>query len=168
MGAPLATSGPQLTPREALLVEAIAHRVVEVLGTPPARHGLVDAATVAAALGVSRHCVYAHADELGGQRIGDGPRGRLRFDLVTALEGWMHRSSRRGSALPEIRNPDRESTVAAPDDLTSCVASRRSPGANQPVPAGNSAPRGRSRTGTKAPLLPIKGSGPVTKNDTAL
>jgi hypothetical protein len=46
---------------------------------------LVDSRTVADTLGVSRDCVYSHATELGGQRIGGGPRGRLRFDLGYAL-----------------------------------------------------------------------------------
>lgn len=43
---------------------------------------LVDAATVARRLGVTRNWVYAHADQLGAMRLGDG-RGRLRFDLAT-------------------------------------------------------------------------------------
>ncbi len=53
---------------------------------------LVDAATVAHALGVTRGCVYDHAAELGGKRIGNGPRGRLRFDLDQALAAWISRS----------------------------------------------------------------------------
>jgi len=43
---------------------------------------LVDAATVARRLGVTRNWVYAHADQLGAMRLGNG-RGRLRFDLAT-------------------------------------------------------------------------------------
>jgi hypothetical protein len=42
---------------------------------------LVDAATVARRLGVTRNWVYAHADQLGVMRLGNG-RGRLRFDLA--------------------------------------------------------------------------------------
>jgi hypothetical protein len=42
---------------------------------------------------VSRDAVYAHAEELGGMRIGNGPRGRLRFDLDVALQGSTHRST---------------------------------------------------------------------------
>jgi excisionase family DNA binding protein len=32
-------------------------------------------------LGVTRSFVYEHAEELGGYRLGGGPRARLRFDL---------------------------------------------------------------------------------------
>lgn len=63
---------------------------------------LVDARTVADALGCSRDCVYAHADELGGQRIGDGPRGRLRFDLNQALAAWTSRSESERSHRREV------------------------------------------------------------------
>src|ERR1035441_1555399 len=77
-----------LTPRELMLVDAIAERVVERLRGELVRGSLVDAATVADALGVSRDCVYAHAHELGGHRVGAGARGRLRFDLNRALLAW--------------------------------------------------------------------------------
>lgn len=46
---------------------------------------LVDAATVAHRLGFTRDYVYRHQQELGALRFGDGPRGRLRFDLDKAL-----------------------------------------------------------------------------------
>lgn len=42
---------------------------------------LVDAAAVAAMLGVTRGWVYEHASELGAVRLGAGTRPRLRFDL---------------------------------------------------------------------------------------
>jgi hypothetical protein len=41
---------------------------------------LVDAAAVAAMLGVTRGWVYEHATELGAVRLGSGTRPRLRFD----------------------------------------------------------------------------------------
>ena len=47
----------------------------------------------------ARATVDAHADELGGQRIGAGPRGRLRFDLNRALAAWTSRSES-GESLP--------------------------------------------------------------------
>ncbi len=49
---------------------------------------IVDAMTLAATLGVSRDCIYDHAAQLGGRRLGDGPRGRLRFNLDEALAAW--------------------------------------------------------------------------------
>jgi hypothetical protein len=45
---------------------------------------LVDATTVAKALGVSRRFVYEHRDELGCVTLGSGKRPRLRFDLEAA------------------------------------------------------------------------------------
>ena len=69
-------------------VEAIAVRVVELLEAhralaEPGRMG--DAQALASVLGVSRDYVYEHAEELGAVRLGDGPRGRLRFRLDQAL-----------------------------------------------------------------------------------
>jgi hypothetical protein len=65
-------------------IDAVARRVVELLedeaphSAEPRR--LVDAATAARLLGVSRATVYAKADELGAIRVGEGKRARLRFD----------------------------------------------------------------------------------------
>lgn len=69
-------------------VEAVAERVVELLretgdgAAELAEHRLVDAATVARVLGISRGTVYAKARELGGIRVGTGKRARIRFDLT--------------------------------------------------------------------------------------
>ena|SRR5208283_5705800 len=69
------------------LADAVAERLAE--RSPPAsQSGLVDAQTIAAALGISRETVYDHADELGGVRIGDGERPRWRFNLQTAIDAW--------------------------------------------------------------------------------
>ncbi len=74
-----------LTPREQLLANTIAERVAELLSAEevPSRHRLVSAAEVAHELNVGRAWVYEHSTELGARRLGDGPRGRLRFDLET-------------------------------------------------------------------------------------
>jgi hypothetical protein len=117
-------------------LDAIAERIATKLAgreterrRAPAHARLVDAATLARALGVSRDCVYAHAVELGGQRIGAGPRGRLRFDLDRALEAWTSRSESGGS--------------------------RRGKGAAQrPISRRARAPR----MGSSPELLPIRGS----------
>jgi hypothetical protein len=73
-------------------VERIAQRVACLLRESPPREAdepvrpvrLVDAAALAARLGVRREWVYRHAKQLGAVRLG-GPRGRLRFDLDEAL-----------------------------------------------------------------------------------
>ena len=73
-------------------VDQIAERVAELLSAnaaPAQTAGLVDAATVAAALGCSRDWVYSRAAELGGVKIGDGDRPRWRFDLEQARTAWQ-------------------------------------------------------------------------------
>lgn len=74
-------------------VEAVARAVARLLAEqraePPVAGGLVDAAAVARALGVSRATVYAHGADLGARRLGN--RGRLRFDLAQALAAWSAR-----------------------------------------------------------------------------
>jgi hypothetical protein len=111
------------------LADLIAARLTRAPhGRTPSGRRLVDAQTLAGELGCSRDCVYAHAEELGGRRIGDGPRGRLRFDLDRALEAW-----------------------------TSCVAGRRSEAAKEPAVRGRSRRRKRREVGSNAPLLPIRG-----------
>lgn len=120
---------PALSGEAQLLADAIVERVAELLCADPRQGVLVDAATLADKLGVSRDCVYAHADELGCQRIGGGPRGRLRFDLNRALVAWTSRSHSKESRTPKL-----------------------------PAPTGDVARRRRQRMGSSPGLLPIRGS----------
>lgn len=91
-----------------------APRAVSAPGSvPPAQSDgmprLVDAATLAKALGVSRDCVYDHASDLGGRRLGKGPKARLRFDLDAALEAWTSRPYGSESQPPAARaTPERK------------------------------------------------------------
>jgi hypothetical protein len=62
------------------IADSVVQRVSELL-RPQLWFGLVDSAEVARRLGVHENWVYAHADELGVIRLGDGDRARLRFDL---------------------------------------------------------------------------------------
>jgi hypothetical protein len=73
-------------------IEAVARRVAQLLapGATP-DEGLLPASRVAARLGVDRSWVYAHADELGVVRLGDGPRPRLRFDPVVIAQRMLGR-----------------------------------------------------------------------------
>jgi hypothetical protein len=75
---------------EPRLVEALTIHAEESAGS------LVDASTVADALGVTRAWVYEHSDELGAVRLGEGDRPRLRFDVEVARE-------RMGAASPPPR-----------------------------------------------------------------
>jgi hypothetical protein len=122
-------TGLALTLRERVFVDAIAARLAELLRAEPTCGVLVDAATLASKLGVSRDCVYAHADELGGERIGNGPRGRLRFDLGQALAAWTTRCHSKESHTP-----------------------------NPPAPTDDPARPRRQRMGSSPGLLPIRGT----------
>jgi hypothetical protein len=73
---------------ERVFANAVADRVADLLSSQLRSVDLVDAATLATALNVSRDWVYAHSAELGGIRIGPGNRGRLRFDLGRVLDIW--------------------------------------------------------------------------------
>lgn len=96
---------------ERALADAVADRVAYLLSSRPQSVNLVDAATVAEALSVSRDWVYAHAAELGGRRIGRGNRGRLRFDLGYVLDTW--RSSESTTPGGEVQRPRRPITQRA-------------------------------------------------------
>jgi hypothetical protein len=76
---------------DAVTALAIAEEAIDVL-----QPRLVDAATVASTLGVSREWVYANASRLGGRAIGAGKvRPRLRFylhEVGVAIEGMKCRS----------------------------------------------------------------------------
>ena len=83
-------------------VEAVARRVAELLNAArPAE--LLTAAQLAERLGVSRDWVYAHAGELGAIRLGESPRGRLRFPPVDPSTGSRARTRASGMARRKRR-----------------------------------------------------------------
>lgn len=114
-------------------IDQLAHRVADVLretnlgppnAQPEQRAGrLLSAAQVADRWQIDREWVYQHADELGVQRLGSGPRPRLRFDP----ERIAHRLQSTGPEAP---------TSGAADDRVGARAPRRSGGD----------PRGRRRS----------------------
>ncbi len=102
-------------------VEAIAQRVVELLQPATPDRGWVRAEVVCRRFGVSPTWVYAHANELGGIRLGTGPKARLRFDLDrcrAAIEG-MARSAPLGNG-----RPPRRPRVAPPPDSVELIRGR--------------------------------------------
>jgi DNA-binding transcriptional ArsR family regulator len=135
-------SNPQLSGHDLALVEAVAQRVLELLGereTPqPGRSPLVSAGQLAEALGVARDTVYRHAEELGAVRLGpDGPRSehggrRLRFDIDQAIAAWSARQ-----AGEESQTPD------------------------PPATAGGSSRSRRRGSASRVPLLPVNGQNGV-------
>jgi hypothetical protein len=77
-------------------IEAIAREVAQLLGRDdqPGAHGLLTARHVAARFNVGRSWVYAHADELGVVRLGQGSRPRLRFDPAVVAQHLLARPAR--------------------------------------------------------------------------
>lgn len=116
---------PALTAREAVLVAEIVERVGSLLKAESPRTRLVDAATVADALGVSRDWVYAHVQELNGVRIGAVQRGRLRFDLDQALAAWRSRPAHDPEqAASTTKTRTRTSTCRRPQQGTELLPVR--------------------------------------------
>lgn len=95
---------------------------------------LVDVVAVAEYLAVTPDWVYAHADDLGARRLGNGPKARLRFSLEEVDERLRTCSIGRGSQSSEKRTvePIRRRRRARP-------------------------------LGTNLELLPIRGSGRPAK-----
>jgi len=74
-------------------VDAIARRLLELQQQPAANveqagPDLLTVAEVAKRLRVNPKWVYAHQQELGAIRLGEGPRARLRFDS-TVVDGRL-------------------------------------------------------------------------------
>jgi hypothetical protein len=83
----LATRHGRLVAFDVEEIDAVAEHLAELaVSAPPPTVGLVDARELAEQLGVARDWVYANAERLGGVRLGDGPRARLRFDAERARE----------------------------------------------------------------------------------
>jgi hypothetical protein len=103
-------------------IEAVAQRVAELLGqerpaSALAGPRLVDAATLARLLGISRAMVYAKADELGAIRVGSGKRARLRFDPASVITRPKAGSPRRKNLAPHNRRRSRRPSQRSSADL---------------------------------------------------
>jgi len=81
-------------------IRAIAREVARLTGPGG---GLLTATDVAVAFNVARGWVYAHADELGALRLGDGPRRRLRFDPAIVTQQLQARRGRTSASPPSNR-----------------------------------------------------------------
>jgi hypothetical protein len=99
--------------------QAIADKLFEHMRPwlAPTAGGLVDAVTVAEALSVSVAYVYEHANELGAQRIGTGPKPRLRFDLAEARAAFGKRNERPVSAMADIATKPRRPKRRQPSEV---------------------------------------------------
>lgn len=107
------TEPAELSPASIL---AIAEKVVELLkaepSSTPGRY--LTAAEVADRFAVSRDWVYAHAEELGAERLTDGPRARLRFDPARVVDALA-----KPFTTPPTRSapPKRRTTTSTADLL---------------------------------------------------
>jgi hypothetical protein len=72
-------------------LQAIADRVADLLAPQMPKAECLDTATVARMLDASEDWVRSHASELGAVRLGDGPRGALRFDATRVHEALDRR-----------------------------------------------------------------------------
>jgi hypothetical protein len=123
------------------LPDADLRRLARLIATElEALHGLepslLTAADVANQYGLSRGWVYKHARELGGQRMGTGPKARLRF---RAREVQMR--------LTDLQSDEVESSPSAP-------RASRQPGDLLPI-----GPRRSGRQRAAKPRAPRLGDG---------
>jgi predicted DNA-binding transcriptional regulator AlpA len=100
-------------------VEDIAQRVVALLlrdvGSDVSHARLLNVGELARLSGVSRSWIYGHAAELGGLRLGDGPKARLRFPQ-SALERLSTVNAPKVPEPPSPRaRPPRERIVSRAD-----------------------------------------------------
>lgn len=109
---------------------ASSHALVDAV--PPndarVREPLVDAATLAGQLGVSRDWVYENAGRLGALRLSDGPKARLRFSIETARARLESRQSQSQNA-----SAGSDSEQAAPRQRRSLATAGQKPGAILPI-----------------------------------
>jgi DNA-binding transcriptional MocR family regulator len=109
-------------------IEAVAARLAQLVadrvGEPMPR--LVDAATLARILGVSRATVYAKAEELGAVRLGTGKRARLRFDPSAIVAGTQGRNKTLRRPTPRRRR-SRKSRHEREANLLPILGGRASP-----------------------------------------
>jgi hypothetical protein len=103
---PAANARTQETP--AATAEEIARRVAELVDDrirEPFR--LLDTKAVAGMLAVSEEWVREHAAELGAVRVGDGPKGALRFDAARVRAALEHRRLERSKDRDRSKYRDR-------------------------------------------------------------
>jgi hypothetical protein len=82
----LATRRGRLVSFDVEEIEAVGEHIAELVASARPKVGLIDARELAEELGVARDWVYANAERLGGVRLGNGPRARLRFDIELARQ----------------------------------------------------------------------------------
>jgi hypothetical protein len=93
----------------------------ELAALGDSRTRLLTAAEVAEHYGLSRAWVYKHARELGGQRMGTGPKAPLRFDPVDVRASLRELRVKRGHSAPAAPPPSKTPVELLP------IGPRRAP-----------------------------------------
>jgi hypothetical protein len=106
-----------LATRRGRLVAFDVEEIAELVASARPKVGLIDARELAEELGVARDWVYANAERLGGVRLGNGPRARLRFDVELARQalaaGGNGAQPPSNGAAPRRRGRPRREVVPA-------------------------------------------------------
>jgi hypothetical protein len=115
----LATRRGRLVAFDVEEIEAVGEHIAELVASARPKVGLIDARELADELGVARDWVYANAERLGGVRLGNGPRARLRFDVelarrALAAEGKRAQPLSNGAPRPRRGRPRREVVPGVP------------------------------------------------------
>jgi hypothetical protein len=93
-----------------VLADILAERGLLVAAPAAQPSRVLDAAQVADLLGRDRHWVYAHADELGAFRYGDGPMARLGFDHAR-VERWKRERQTLRTPSQKLKRTPRAATA---------------------------------------------------------
>jgi hypothetical protein len=113
----LATRRGRLVAFDVEEIEAVGEHIAELVASARPKVGLIDARELAEELGVARDWVYANAERLGGVRLGNGPRARLRFDVELARQALAAGGNGAGppsnGAPPRRRGRPRREAVRA-------------------------------------------------------
>jgi hypothetical protein len=105
------------------LAQFIARELEALQGAQPP---LLSAAEVARRYRLSRGWVYKHANELGGQRMGTGPKARLRFRVTEVERRLSELQARQTASGHRITRSGREYADLLP------IGPRRAPFARTP------------------------------------
>ena len=113
----LATRRGRLVAFDVEEIEAVGEHIAELVASARPKVGMIDARELAEELGVARDWVYANAERLGGVRLGNGPRARLRFDVELARRalaaGGNGAQAPSNGAAPRRRGRPRREVVPA-------------------------------------------------------
>jgi len=99
------------------VADVLAERGLVVYAGPGASARVLSAREVSQLLGRSTPWVYAHATELGGIRMGTGPKARIGFDLANVEQWKRDNQIRPHEARKTPRRRPRRNTISGATNL---------------------------------------------------